>query len=169
MKYTIRKSIRISKSIKNAWQIMEQEEEVTPFLYYDFMKHVYWQTMLFSLWSPMIYYITDERNRILLIAPMKHHIFSARLIPWATLASVILQISCIQRSWMQPREKSVWCCWGITLVGVLTLAVWTKTLKRLHIYKTMWGSRVNVIAWIYTLTRITIITSSRCPNQLNKI
>lgn len=79
MKYTIRKSIRISKSIKNAWQIMEQEEEVTPFLYYDFMKHVYWQTMLFSLWSPMIYYITDERNRILLIAPMKHHIFSGEI------------------------------------------------------------------------------------------
>lgn len=79
MDFFIHKSWRLNSRIKAAWKNIENTDDVTPYLYFDFMKYVYRQTLFFSLWHPCIYYITDEQDNIVFIAPMKQHFFSGTI------------------------------------------------------------------------------------------
>ena len=79
MAIQIMKSLFLTSKIKKVWQAMEDEESVTPYLYFDYMKYVWWQTKLFSKFIPIIYYAVDDSNDIIMIAPMKRDVLSGRL------------------------------------------------------------------------------------------
>ena len=79
MDIQIKKSLLLSAKIRKAWLNMEKEELVSPYLYYNFMKYVWWQTKLFSKYRPIIFYAIDKDNNIVMIAPMKVHIFSGEI------------------------------------------------------------------------------------------
>lgn len=79
MDIQIKKSLLLSAKIRKAWLNMEKEELVSPYLYYNFMKYVWWQTKLFSKYRPIIFYAVDKDNNIVMIAPMKVHIFSGKI------------------------------------------------------------------------------------------
>lgn len=74
--YTIHKKWFINKELKKSWLRLECQEEVTPYLYYNYMKYVFWQTVFLSPWIPCIYFITDKNNKIVFIAPMRKHMFT---------------------------------------------------------------------------------------------
>ena len=74
--YTIHKKLFINNELKKSWLRSECQEEVTPYLYYNYMKYVFWQTVFLSPWIPCIYFITDKNNKIVFIAPMRKHMFT---------------------------------------------------------------------------------------------
>ena len=79
MDIQIKKSLLLSAKIRKAWLNMEKEELISPYLYYNFMKYVWWQTKLFSKYRPIIFYAVDKDNNIVMIAPMKVTIFSGKV------------------------------------------------------------------------------------------
>ena len=42
MDIQIKKSLLLSSKIRKAWKKIEKEELVSPYLYYNFMKYVWW-------------------------------------------------------------------------------------------------------------------------------
>ncbi len=79
MAIQIKKSFYLSSKIKKAWRAMENDESVTPFLYFNYMKYVWWQTTLFTKCMPIVYYAVDDSDGIIMIAPMKRDVLSGRL------------------------------------------------------------------------------------------
>lgn len=78
MSITIKKSYFITKKIKRNWEEMEKIHSVTPFLYYNFMKNVIWNSYL-RLSIPIFYYAENDRGEIKMIAPMKYLIKERKL------------------------------------------------------------------------------------------
>ena len=63
MDIQIKKSLLLSAKIRKAWLNMEKEELVSPYLYYNFMKYVWWQTKLFSKYRPIIFSYKEVDKR----------------------------------------------------------------------------------------------------------
>lgn len=79
MRYKIQSTRFLSSKLVDAWKRMEQQENVPSFLYYDYMKFVVRQTRYLQLWKPIFYYAVDEHDCIVMIAPMKKHLFSGEI------------------------------------------------------------------------------------------
>ena len=58
---------------------METDETVSPFLYFDFMKYVWWQTKLFTKYRPIVYYAVNDGGDVIMIAPMKLDVCSGKI------------------------------------------------------------------------------------------
>lgn len=70
------KTYRIRK-LKSVWLNLEQSSNVTPFLYYDYMKNVTWNSML-RLSIPVFFYGKDEKGKVVFIAPMKYGLLNEK-------------------------------------------------------------------------------------------
>lgn len=87
MEIRIKKSMFLTSNIRKAWKEMEKDVSVTPYLYFDFMKYVWWQTKWFTKSRPVIYYAVDDNDKIVMIAPMKVNIFNGRV---DTLGNILM-------------------------------------------------------------------------------
>lgn len=72
----IKKTYFITNKIKKAWIDMERNCNVTPFLYYNYMKNVIWNAYL-RLSIPVYYYAENDNGEICMIAPMKYNVKNA--------------------------------------------------------------------------------------------
>lgn len=59
------------KKLKSAWMELEKADGVTPFLYYDYMKNVTWNSWL-RLSVPVFFYGKEEKGKVVFIAPMRY-------------------------------------------------------------------------------------------------
>lgn len=76
MTFYIKHNRFLSSKLQKAWIKMQTNKTVTPYLYYNYMRCVFWETKLLSLWSPRIYYAEDDKGIIRMIAPMRLHLFN---------------------------------------------------------------------------------------------
>ena len=79
MDIQIKKSVLLTPKIKKAWHTMETDESVSPYLYFNFMKYVWWQTKLFTKFRPIVYYAINDSGDVIMIAPMKLDIISGKI------------------------------------------------------------------------------------------
>ena len=79
MSFVIKRVKTVSKEIRKAWKIMQEKDGISPYLYFNYMNCVIWETRLRSLWSPQIYYAEDENHKIVMIAPMKRNIITGKI------------------------------------------------------------------------------------------
>lgn len=79
MTYRIHKSYFISKALKEAWQKLSKQDNISPFLYYNYMKNIIKQVRFFKTEIPVFYYAENEKGRIVMIAPMKKKLFHGTL------------------------------------------------------------------------------------------
>lgn len=71
---TIRRYWYISKKIQMAWLGFENGFGISPFLFYSYLKNVFFHTFFFKFFERPCIYTVEEDGDILLIAPMKYNI-----------------------------------------------------------------------------------------------
>lgn len=73
-------------ALRNAWLEMEREGNISPFLYFDYVREIFRQTAwLNPAYIPMIYCLVNEQGEICAIAPMKLNVGKRR---WKLLGDI---------------------------------------------------------------------------------
>ena len=84
MKLVFIKNIN-SPRLKEAWKEMEQAKGVSPFLYYDYMRYIWYQEKYFSAYSPVVACVM-EGNTYQMLLPLKWDMFKRR---YKTLGDIL--------------------------------------------------------------------------------
>ena len=68
-----------NKHLERVWKCYEKGESVSPFVYYDYIKYIRRHTAFFSpKYRIVILCVADEKDEILMIAPLKKEIFGGK-------------------------------------------------------------------------------------------
>ena len=67
--------------LEKAWRSMEEQDDtLSPFLYFDYLKYIFQYTAYRNLmYSPAIVCVESSNGEILMIAPMKKNICNGKL------------------------------------------------------------------------------------------